>query len=429
MRAEPRASASSAARATELEHGFPFGVVRQLFERTLVEADDGERERWLSGAAALATEICSQRRRRPARGRRRRSVSGVDPGYAWQHGLYWLASNLSTDSPLVLVVDDLQWCDAPSASALAFIARRLEGQPLGLILATRPLDPALTPEAATLAADPATELLRPRPLSKAAIGALVAARLSDEPDERFVRACLEVTGGNPFLLGELLGEASARGLQPTAAAATEVGAIVPRGVANAVLLRLARLSPAAAALAARSASSETARRSATRRGWPGSPATTSKPRWRRWCPPASCNPGAGFASRTRSCAPRSTTTCRPPSASGCMPRQQRSCVNAEPPPDKSRHRSCTPSRPPDPRPSPCCATRRAGHWPWATQPRRPPYSPARSTSLPATTTATPSCSSLARRMRAPAHRRRSRRCLRSSIAARTRSRSVRRRSS
>ena len=90
-----------------------------------------------------------------------RAPAGSDPGYAWQHGLYWLASNLSADSPLVLVVDDLQWCDAPSARALAFIARRLEGQPLALILATRPLDPALTPEAAALVADPAVELLRP----------------------------------------------------------------------------------------------------------------------------------------------------------------------------------------------------------------------------------------------------------------------------
>ena len=149
----------------------------------------------------------------------------------------------------MLVVDDLQWCDAPSARALAFIARRLEGQPLALILATRPLDPALTPEAATLVADPAAELLRPAPLTEAAVAALVAARLSDEPDDRFVRACLEVTGGNPFLVGELLDEAAARGLDPTAAAAAEVGAIVPRGVANAVLLRLARLAPAAAALA------------------------------------------------------------------------------------------------------------------------------------------------------------------------------------
>jgi predicted ATPase len=31
------------ARATELEEGFPFGVVRQLFERLVAEADDDER--------------------------------------------------------------------------------------------------------------------------------------------------------------------------------------------------------------------------------------------------------------------------------------------------------------------------------------------------------------------------------------------------
>jgi DNA-binding CsgD family transcriptional regulator len=236
------------ARATELEAGFPFGVVRQLFERPLLEADTGERDRWLAGAAALAADVLTGA---PT------TASGVpgpgpsvgDPGYAWQHGLYWLASNLSVDTPLALVVDDLQWCDAPSARALAFIARRLEGQPLALIIATRPLDPAVTPAAAALVADPAAELLRPSPLTEAAVRALVAARLADAPDDRFVRACFDVTGGNPFLVGELLEELAARGIDPTAAAAADVGAMVPRGVANTVLLRLARLSPAAAGLA------------------------------------------------------------------------------------------------------------------------------------------------------------------------------------
>src|SRR2546423_6932393 len=45
------------ARATELEQGFPFGVVRQLFERVIMEADAGERGRWLAGAAALAADV------------------------------------------------------------------------------------------------------------------------------------------------------------------------------------------------------------------------------------------------------------------------------------------------------------------------------------------------------------------------------------
>jgi DNA-binding CsgD family transcriptional regulator/tetratricopeptide (TPR) repeat protein len=236
------------ARATELEQGFPFGVVRQLFERPLLEADTGERDRWLAGAAALAADVLTGAPPTAS------SESGVgpsagDPGYAWQHGLYWLASNLAADAPLALVVDDLQWCDAPSASALAFTARRLEDQPLALILATRPLDPALTPEAAALAGDPDAELMRPSSLTEGAIAALIAARLADDPDDRFVRASLEVTGGNPFLVGELLTELAARGLEPTAAVAPDVGAIVPRGIANAVLLRLARLAPEAAALA------------------------------------------------------------------------------------------------------------------------------------------------------------------------------------
>src|SRR3954453_22713885 len=236
------------ARGTELERGFPFGVGRHLFERPLLEADAAERDRWLAGAAGLAADVVTTApgatRRAPATG----SPDG-DPGYAWQHGLYWLVSNLSADLPVVLVVDDLQWCDAPSASALAFIARRLEGQPIAIIVATRPLDPAVTPEAATLVADPATQLVRPSPLSPAAVGLLVAARLSGEPEERFVRACFEVTDGNPFLVGELLGEVAVRGLDPTAADAAEVGAMVPSGVANTVLLRLARLAPGGAPLA------------------------------------------------------------------------------------------------------------------------------------------------------------------------------------
>ncbi len=235
------------ARGTDLEQGFPFGVVRQLFERPVLEADPAERDRWLSGAAAVASDVLTETS--PSTSHRRPDTSAGDRGYAVQHGLYWLAANLAADSPLVLVVDDLQWCDGPSARTLAFIARRLEGQPLALIAATRPLDPEQAPAAAALVADSDAELLRPSALSPAAIAALIAARLSDQPEDRFVRACLEVTGGNPFLVGELLDEVAARGLDPTAATAVELGAIVPRGVANAVLLRLARLPPAAGVLA------------------------------------------------------------------------------------------------------------------------------------------------------------------------------------
>jgi len=235
------------ARATELEQGFPFGVVRQLFERPLAEADDGERQRWLAGAATLAASLLGAAPTAAASAPA--ASSRVDSDYAWHHGLYWLASNLAADSPVVLVVDDLQWCDAPSASALAFVAHRLGDQPLGLIVATRPPDPVLTPEAAALVSDPTADVLLPSPLTDSAIGTMVAARLSGEPDVQFVRACREVTGGNPFLVIELLDEAADRCLDPSAAAAADIGAIVPRGVANRVLVRLGRMPPEASALA------------------------------------------------------------------------------------------------------------------------------------------------------------------------------------
>jgi predicted ATPase len=272
------------ARATELDQAFPYGVVRQLFERPLLEAEAGERDRWLTGAATLATDVLTGppfETSAPSA-----DPSAANPGYGFNHGLYWLASNVASDCPLVLAVDDLQWCDAPAVRALTFIARRLEGQPLGLILGTRPLDPVLTPDGATLVGDPAVELLRLSPLTEAAVGAVVAARLSAEPEDRFVRACLRLTGGNPFLLGELLDEAAARGIEPTAAAAVDVGAIVPRGVANAVLLRLARLAPQAAPLARTLSVLGDGARVTDAARLAGLGGVMLKPRWRRWWPPA-----------------------------------------------------------------------------------------------------------------------------------------------
>ena len=78
---------------------------------------------------------------------------------------------------------------------------------------------------------------------------MIAGRTSARPQERFVRECIEATGGNPFLLGELLDEIAVRGFDATDGAHAEITAIVPRGVANTVLLRLARLPPQAGTLA------------------------------------------------------------------------------------------------------------------------------------------------------------------------------------
>jgi DNA-binding CsgD family transcriptional regulator len=48
-----------------------------------------------------------------------------------------LLSNVAEDRPIVCIVDDAQWLDAASAQALAFVARRLGAESVGLVFAVR----------------------------------------------------------------------------------------------------------------------------------------------------------------------------------------------------------------------------------------------------------------------------------------------------
>jgi predicted ATPase len=48
-----------------------------------------------------------------------------------------LVSDVAGDAPLLLVVEDAHWLDPPTAEVLAFIARRLESDPVVLLAATR----------------------------------------------------------------------------------------------------------------------------------------------------------------------------------------------------------------------------------------------------------------------------------------------------
>src|SRR5918999_3036443 len=101
--------------------------------------------------------------------------------FAALHGLFWLALNLAEERPLLLAVDDLQWCDRPSLRFVAYLTRRLEGVPI-LLLATQRrnepgTDPALLGE---IAHDPLTVTVRPPPLSEAGVTEVIRARLGPD---------------------------------------------------------------------------------------------------------------------------------------------------------------------------------------------------------------------------------------------------------
>src|ERR1700682_5247430 len=71
-----------------------------------------------------------------------RTAFGVSPGSAPDRFFVGLAvlsllSEVAEERPLICVVDDEQWLDRASAQALAFVARRLDAESVGLVLAAR----------------------------------------------------------------------------------------------------------------------------------------------------------------------------------------------------------------------------------------------------------------------------------------------------
>lgn len=223
------------ARGGELEREFPHGVVRQLFENHLRSASPSERAKALMGAAELAAPVV-------AAGSASAAAGATDTSFATVHGLYWLTANLADRAPLLLAVDDAHWADLASLRFLVHLSRRLEGMPVLLAVCVRTGEPDAPAELLDELRSVA-EVTRPDPLSEPAVARLIGG----EPAPEFVSACHSATGGVPFLLRELL---TALGdVEPTAAAASQVGQASPQAVASATLGRLRRLPRAATSLA------------------------------------------------------------------------------------------------------------------------------------------------------------------------------------
>jgi DNA-binding CsgD family transcriptional regulator len=228
------------AQGSDLEREFPFGVVRQLFEPVLAWPE--MRARLFEGAAATAGSVFE-----PVA-----HATGAegDASFPVLHGLYWLTINLASERSLVIVVDDLHWCDRPSLRFLAYLVRRLEGLGALLVLGLRSADPGTDPVMlGEIVTGPDVLHIHPGPLSEAAVAGMVRSRFSTEPDPAFVTACRAATGGNPLLLRQLLTslESDAAGGQALGARAVEE--VGPRAVSRTVLLRLRRLEAAATTVA------------------------------------------------------------------------------------------------------------------------------------------------------------------------------------
>ncbi|MFI1828649.1 AAA family ATPase [Streptomyces sp. NPDC020412] len=110
-----------------------------------------------------------------------------------------LLTRAAEERPLLCLVDDAQWLDAASAQALAFVARRVEAERLGLVFALR--DPDLGPcDAHTFAGLPKLDLAG---LGEADARKLLATAVRAPWDERICDRVITEAGGNPLVLTQL----------------------------------------------------------------------------------------------------------------------------------------------------------------------------------------------------------------------------------
>ena len=202
-------------RAYHPSTGMPFGPVIEAL-RGVLDAPGlaGTDPEWLAEAARLLPEL---RRRFPALP----EPAPASAGERWRlfEAIVQMLQALAAERPLLLCIDDVQWCDGETSALLHCVCRRIERAPIGIVL-------CLTPEA--LARDAPTARLC-RVLRAQAHGVSVRLDpLTEEEVWRLIREMgrirapaggrglahrlQEATDGNPFHVIELIKTLFTQGL-------------------------------------------------------------------------------------------------------------------------------------------------------------------------------------------------------------------------
>ncbi|HKP17517.1 MAG TPA: LuxR C-terminal-related transcriptional regulator [Gaiellaceae bacterium] len=149
-----------------------------------------------------------------------------------------LLSLLRILAPVVVAVDDVQWLDRPSATALAFALRRLRDEPVGLLVAQR--------TDARIDTDPlGLERSFPSPVERVVVGPLslgslqhvIRLHLGKTLARPLLKRIADASAGNPLFALEL-----ARALPTDARVPAEAALPVPESLVELLRTRLERLS-------------------------------------------------------------------------------------------------------------------------------------------------------------------------------------------
>ena len=216
-----------ASRATEGEASLAYAALGDLLRDVL---DDGLSTLPPPQAAALRVAVLLQEPEGPP----------PDP-LAVAVSTLGLVRALGAERPILIALDDYAWLDAASANVLAFVLRRLETEPVGVLRTVRLEDDHATPPTLLDEATSDRPLRRVLvgPLARDAIDALLASEVPTAIPPPRVSEIADMSGGNPLFAIEIgrsieRGEIVHRPGRPLA---------VPATLRDLVAHRLSRLEP------------------------------------------------------------------------------------------------------------------------------------------------------------------------------------------
>jgi len=151
--------------------------------------------------------------------------------------------DLAEQGPLLLMLDDVQWADAPTVRWLALLSASMARRSIALAVAVRAGDrPAGV--LAELLDDRRAKVLRPAPLTAGGVATVLGERLGSAVSAELVDACHADTGGNPFLLMMLADALRQAGLPAGPAVANRIREVGSRALNRTVIARMDTLDDA-----------------------------------------------------------------------------------------------------------------------------------------------------------------------------------------
>jgi DNA-binding SARP family transcriptional activator len=200
----------------DVRGGIPYEPVVELLRDALgAPGLAGAAPEWLTEAARLLPEI---RQRFPALPH---PAVPADSAEGWRlfEGIAQLVLALAAERPVVISLDDLQWCDSDSCSLLRFLIRRTEQAPvlwLGTVsLGELERDAPAARLCRVLRAQAHASVVPLRPLTEEELWLMIREMghvSTPTGARRFANRIFGVTAGNPFYVIELLKTMFAQGL-------------------------------------------------------------------------------------------------------------------------------------------------------------------------------------------------------------------------